>query len=255
MVLADLGYPVVPDTVAPLTYLPGRKGTLQLEMLAAARTVETFPSPVLPRLDALLHEVAAGNTPIVLLNLGLRSAPRWHYATVVGYDLNEETVTVRSGTGRRETFSIFTFNHVWSRARRWAFTIHRPGELPAGTNAPALQQAAIAFARLNPGAPAQRVWEALARRMPQKSAVWIGYGNSAYFAGDLNAASHALEMAVRTDPASSIAWNNLAVVFTAQKRFDSAAKALRHAVSADPRIAQEIARTRDALTMAVRLRK
>lgn len=166
MVLADLGYVVTPEKIAPLAFLPGRNGTLQLEMVAAARRYGAFTAPVAPRLDALLTEVASGHSPIVLLNLGLSWAARWHYATVIGYDLHKNTISLRSGLDENQVMSLFTFRHVWHRAKNWAFSVHNPGELPTNAGQRDLVKSALAFERVNQGSPSLAVWQAIANRWP-----------------------------------------------------------------------------------------
>ena len=69
-------------------YVPARKGSLQIEMLAAARRNGTLAFVIPNRLEALLEELEAGNPVLVLLNLGLSWIPSWHYAVAIGYDLD-----------------------------------------------------------------------------------------------------------------------------------------------------------------------
>ena len=71
-------------------------------------------------LPALLQEVAAGHSVVVLQNLGLDFAPRWHYAVLVGYDRLKREFVLRSGEEERQTLSWATFEHTWTRAGQWA---------------------------------------------------------------------------------------------------------------------------------------
>jgi len=75
-VLVHSGVTTRPETLTPQIYLPGRKGSLQLELLAAARRAGRIPFTLTGGPDALLAELAAGNPVLVLQNLGLRSLPR-----------------------------------------------------------------------------------------------------------------------------------------------------------------------------------
>src|SRR5512139_1678185 len=95
-VLAARGVTVSPEELVREVYLPARQGGL----LAVA---------VEPDLDAVLEEVAAGNPVLVLQNLGLDWLPRWHYAVVVGYDLDAQELLLRSGTEPRRVtqFAVF----------------------------------------------------------------------------------------------------------------------------------------------------
>src|SRR5262249_34979409 len=61
MVLDAAGVAVTPDQLVPQIYLPGRHGSLQVELIAASRRHERIPYVIDPRVDALFAEVAAGH--------------------------------------------------------------------------------------------------------------------------------------------------------------------------------------------------
>src|SRR5690606_32243644 len=69
--LGAAGVDVTPEQLVPLVYVPQRKGSFQVEMLAAARRFGRLAYPLEPRLDALLREVRGGHPVLVLQNLGL----------------------------------------------------------------------------------------------------------------------------------------------------------------------------------------
>ena len=70
-VLSASGSRVAPEDLVAQVYLPERKGSLQVEMLAAARRHGRVSYQLAPRLEDLLRELAAGNPVIVLQNLGV----------------------------------------------------------------------------------------------------------------------------------------------------------------------------------------
>ena len=80
----------------PQVYLPERKGSLQVEMLAAARRHGMVSYQLAPRFEDLLREIAAGTPVIVLQNLGVFSGG-WHYAVAIGYDYDSGQLILRSG--------------------------------------------------------------------------------------------------------------------------------------------------------------
>ena len=69
----------------PQVYLPERKGSLQVEMLAAARRHGMVSYQLAPRFEDMMREIAAGTPVVVLQNLGVFSSG-WHYAVAIGYD-------------------------------------------------------------------------------------------------------------------------------------------------------------------------
>ncbi len=128
----------------PPVFVPAREGSLQIEMLAAPRRHGHIATRIRPDLISLLREVAAGQAPVVLLNLGLSIQPLWHYAVVVGYDLPAGEILLRSGTVQREVMPLSTFERTWSRSSRWAFVVLPPDRLPAQADEAAVTEARVA---------------------------------------------------------------------------------------------------------------
>ena len=88
MVLNTAGVKVSPEELVEQVYLPGRKGSLQVEMLVAARRHGLIAYELAPQVTDTLREIAAGTPAIVLENYGFSWYPVWHYSVVVGYDLD-----------------------------------------------------------------------------------------------------------------------------------------------------------------------
>src|SRR5258706_484241 len=59
-VLDSAGTKITPDALTPEIYLPERRGSLQLELVAAARRHGAIPYILRPALTDLFTEVAAG---------------------------------------------------------------------------------------------------------------------------------------------------------------------------------------------------
>ena len=101
MLLAAAGMAITPDELMPQVYVPEREGSLPPEMLAAARRNGALAMTIAPRLADLLTEVSAGNPVLVLQNLSLPIFPLWHYAVVIGFDLDKGELLLHSGTTER----------------------------------------------------------------------------------------------------------------------------------------------------------
>ncbi|MCX8518283.1 MAG: PA2778 family cysteine peptidase [Rhodoferax sp.] len=101
MVFSAAGIAVTPQALLEQVYLPARKGSLQVEVLAATRRQALLALTLPPSMSALLQEVTAGHPVLVLQNLSLPVYPVWHYAVVVGYDLERNTLTLHSGETER----------------------------------------------------------------------------------------------------------------------------------------------------------
>jgi hypothetical protein len=248
-VLAAAGRPADLATLGEEIFLPGRGGTLQVEMLAGARRHAVLPVRVAPRLEALLDELDAGTPLVVLQNLGLSFMPRWHYAVLVGHDIARDELVLRSGTTKRATVGFTPFEHTWARGGHWAFVALPPGRLPASAEEAPVAEAAVAFERVARPADAVLVYEAASARWPANLVLALGLGNTRHAAGDPAGAAQAFAHAARQHD-SAAAWNNLARVQWERgdraSALDAAAHAVRRAEQAEPRwldAARDTART------------
>jgi hypothetical protein len=235
--LADVGLPADVQALGDAVFLPAREGSLQIEMLGAARRQGAVATRLPGELHALLREVAAGHAVVVLQNLGLDLIPRWHYAVLVGYDLDTLEVVLRSGTTERERMSLRTFEFTWARGGRWAIAVLPAGRWPATASEADALDAAIGFERVAQPAPAAVSYRAFLKRWPDNLLASIGLGNTLFAAGDIPSAEHVFEdLAGRQD--SAVAWNNLARIRLGRGdrpgAMEAAARAVQRAQAAEP---------------------
>ncbi len=228
--LNAVGLSVTPEALTPEVYLPNRQGSLQIEMLAAARRHGAVAYVIPDRLDALLEEIAAGHSVVVLQNLGLQWAPSWHFAVAVGYDLEAGELVLRSGTERRQVMTLNTFQHTWNRSERWAFVALPPGRLPATIDAPRALESIAAFARVGSKEAVYQAYRSAAGRWPEDLPLAIGLGNAAYALGSLEGARRVFEETTRRHPDSGAAYNNLAHVLSELGQYGPARAAAQRAV-------------------------
>jgi tetratricopeptide (TPR) repeat protein len=212
-------------------FLPARTGTLQVEMIAGARRHGAVATRLPGTLDATLREVQAGHPVVVLLNLGLSWAPLWHYAVLVGYDLSAGEVWLRSGTTRRASLPMRTFEHTWTRAGAWAFVALPPGQWPATAEEAAAVESAVGFERVAPAAQAVLVYRSALARWPASLPLQMGVGNTLYASGDKAGAAAAFRAAADRHR-SAPAYINLASTLLELQRRDEAVSAARQAVAA-----------------------
>jgi tetratricopeptide (TPR) repeat protein len=231
MALGAAGVDIEPERIVPQVYLPERQGSLQMELLASARRNQTLAYELSPLLDDLLAEVAAGNPAIVLQNLGLSWAPRWHYAVVVGYDLTAGEILLRSGREQRQIMRMHTFEHTWARGGHWAMLTLPPGRLPATVKEARYAQAAVAFEANGDSEAAHAAYAAAVARWPNNFTARMGLGNTAYALNDLDAAADAFRQAAVDHPDAAAAHNNLAHVLHQQGHFAAALISARQAVA------------------------
>ncbi|MFZ3083928.1 PA2778 family cysteine peptidase [Rhodoferax ferrireducens] len=230
MVATAAGVDVTPDALVDQVYLPGRKGSLQPEMLAATRRQGLLAYPLKPKVEDILREVAAGHPVLVFQNLAFSIYPVWHYAVVMGFDRERHVLLLHSGRTARMEISMFAFERTWARGQYWAMLALKPGQLPA-TAEPQAYTAAAATLERTDARGAQQAFAAAVQRWPDDRAALLGAGNTAYALGQRDAAAKAYRQAVLKHPDFADGWNNLAQVLLELNRRQEASQAIARAVA------------------------
>jgi predicted TPR repeat methyltransferase len=228
-VLSWSGLPVTQDEIAAQVYTPGREGTLRSDVVAAARRNGRLAVPV-GRLSDLTAELAAGHPVMVFQNLGLGWFPVWHYAVAIGYDLDAGDLMLRSGPDARRVIPLGTFERTWQRGDHWGLVVLPPGELPVAADEITVLRAATGLEQAGRFRAAAAAYAVIAERWPESLEAWIGLGNAAHGAGDLDQAEDAFRTATERHPQAAGAWNNLAHVLGATGRRAEAVAAAQRAV-------------------------
>lgn len=247
MVFNAAGVEADVESVTPLVYLPGRQGSLQAEMLGATRRSGLLAYTLAPRLEDLLRELAAGTPVVVLLNLSLKLAPVWHYAVVVGYDLDKREVIVRSAGRRRDEWSFAFLEFFWQDSNYWSMLALAPGRVPASAREGEFAAAVAALERAGRPREAREAYRALLARWPDNPVGLIGLGNVEYALKDLAGAERAFRRASETQPASAAALNNLAHVLAELGRLAEAESVARRAVALEGPLLPQARKTLEAI--------
>jgi hypothetical protein len=211
-VLSASGATVTPEVLVPEVYLPGRRGSLQPELLASTRNHGRMPYVLPPTSEALFATVADGVPVLVLQKLGAGPFPGWHYAVLVGYDAGEERVLLRSGTTRRKAVPAQHFIATWERGGRWAMAAVPPGDMPPVPDFANYMVAAAGLEAVGRVDDARLAYEAAMREWPGQSLPQLALANLAYARGDLAGAERGFNAAAGLDPTNAAARNNRAEV-------------------------------------------
>jgi tetratricopeptide (TPR) repeat protein len=243
--LVASGAKVTPEELVPQVYLPERKGSLQVEMLAAARRHGRISYLLAPRFQDLLRELAAGNPVIVLWD----QAPLggWHYAVAVGYDFEAGELVLRSGETEREVVSFPLHEFMWMRSGYWAMVAMRPDQVPATAEEGRWLSSIAATERAGGAAAARTAYGQFLQRWPRNASAAIGLANAHYALKELPAAERALRDAVEWDPQSVIALNNLAHTLSEQGKHEEALAFLDRAAALGGPHAAAVEQTREAI--------
>lgn len=219
-----------PDQLKDFLYLPDKQGSLQVEMLATARRYGLLAYVLRPELADVLTELAAGNPVIVLQNLGLSWYPLWHYAVVIGYDLNKEELILRSGSNERLVMPLTTFEHTWARSQYWAMLALPPERLPQTAIVENLIPSIAALEFTSPKTDTWPAYTAAMQRWPNNLLVSIATGNRAYNQGKLALAEQLFKQVTQDHPASAAAFNNLAQTQSDQGKYKEALENIHRAL-------------------------
>ena len=245
--LASFDVKVTPDELVSQVYLPARKGSLQVEMLAAPRRYGMVSYQLAPRFEDLLREVASGTPVIVLQNYGFGPFPVWHYAVVAGYDYASGEVILRSGEKKRLTAPFGALEYTWKKSGYWAMVASRPERIPVTASESSYLAAIAALERAGDANAAGRAYEAFLARWPDNLPAAIGLANSRYALGDLAAAESVLRRASERHPASAALLNNLAQVLSDQGRNREALATIERASALEGPYAQAVRDTRELI--------
>ncbi|MCL7743605.1 PA2778 family cysteine peptidase [Guyparkeria hydrothermalis] len=231
MLLAEADRPAEVDELIPQVFLPGREGSVQPEMLATTRRHGLVPYVIPGTTDWLIAETAAGHPVAVLQNLSLPWWPAWHYAVVIGYDLDEESLILHSGETPRMEMGMGRFDNTWARSDRWAFVALPPGELPASPVGRPAAQAVAAFESVQGSEEALPAWRALAERRPDLALAQFGLGNALVASGESRDAVTAFRRATEADPGFAAAWLNLGLLLRSLGEGEAARGAIERAAA------------------------
>ena len=236
------------DRLKPQLITPALDGTLQYDMLGATRRAGRVAYVIRPSLGELFDNLAHGRPVVVLQRLGIPGNV-WHFAVVVGYDLQHDSVTLRSSTARALVLSIGQFDATWAGGGRWGFVALRPGEFPAQVQPLRYLEAVAPMETVAPRAARQAYRDALAR-WPDSWVAMMGLGNLAYARKDYTQAAARFAQAARAHPGDGDPLNNLAQALLAAGDLRGARGAVDQAVAIGKPNAPVYARTREQIEAA-----
>lgn len=209
-VLGATGVYATPEQLAPLVYIPGRRGSLQVEMLAAARGKGRVAYVLEPGFSQVQAELAAGMPVLVLQDLGALGIRRWHFAVVIGYDPELDVVILRSGTRRRHLQRRTDFLRTWQAGGNWAAVVTEADRPPATATGGGFIRALADAERSLPRSAVEAGHAAALERWPDDPLVLLANGNVAYGNQRLADAISLYRQLLTAEPGNVAGRNNLA---------------------------------------------
>jgi hypothetical protein len=242
--LAHLSLPVTADDLVKDLYIPARKGTVQVEMLATPRRHGIVSYTLAPRMADVLREIAAGNPVIVLQNYSTWPILKfWHYAVAIGFDAVSGTVQLRSGEEERLSIPLGIFEYTWKDGGNWAMVVVPPDRIPATADRARYFDSIAALERAGQPAAAAVAYEQFLTRWPDDLGASVGLANAYYAIGHLERTEDALRRALDRHPGSVVVLNNLAHTLSERGRSKEALELIERAAADGPH-AKTVSETR-----------
>ena len=234
MTMNFYGYKITPTELAKDVFTPNLKGSLQIEMQAVVRKHGMLAYELTPELVYLLAEVSVGHPVIVLQNLSIKWYPVWHYAVVIGYDLNRNTITLHTGVNSNYQVSMSTFERTWQRANNWAIVVLPSDTLPNDRNLINVLQAAVDLEQVGQIEHANLAYRSIAKRWPNSYVAVMGMANTYLNLQQLEKATASYLRAAEIQPHQADIYNNLAYSLHALSCHDSSLQSIQCAITLEP---------------------
>ncbi len=229
------------------TLIPAKGGTLQIEMVTAARANGLIAYPMEPTFEALFAELNAHHPVIVLVNRSFSWHPLWHYAPVIGYDEEKRSILVHFSDQPNEAVSLATFAALWKRSGNWGVILLPPGELPASISSKTFLRAVYEFEKTGENAGAILTYQSALSRWPEDTDILFALANAEYNVLNLSEAEKNYRKILAINPSYTLALNNLSILLCHSGRSDEGLKLLDKVASDDPKIQSLIKASREEI--------
>lgn len=210
MAMRWAGHEISVVEVAEQVFTPGAQGSFQSDLISASRRQGLMAVPI-RNLDSLLQEVASGHPVIVFENLGLSWAPQWHYALVLGFNLQKPEVIMHSGHTAYYHWDMRKFERSWMLGDYWGLVILPAGELAASADELTQVGAAVGLELAQKNKESEKSYQKILEKWPNSLVALIGLANLAHKNKDQKKAVRLLRRAVDAHPKSEAAKHNLLI--------------------------------------------
>ncbi len=122
------GMEETPQAIAPKLFIPELEGSLQIEMISATRQHGFLAYAEKGNLEQLFSLINDNIPVIVLQNVATSWFPMWHYALVIGYDIDKRDVILHSGETERRISELKAFERTWQRGKYWLLAVVPPSK-------------------------------------------------------------------------------------------------------------------------------
>jgi len=219
------------DEVAQQTLTPKLKGSLQLSMKATARQYGLIPYEINKNLKSVLRELTNDTPVIVLLNLGLKPIPVWHYSVLTGFDKADKKIFLSAPKGDETWMTFDEFETFFERGGNWAIVALKPPSLPVSADEQEVIKAILDMYDTGAKDIAKHALVSYLSRNPSSYLGIVALANMYFSDGDFKSASFMYEQALDLKPKDPAMLNNLAESLLKQNRPLEARKYVLEAIS------------------------
>ncbi len=229
------------------TLIPAKGGTLQIEMVIAARANGLIAYPLEPTYESLFSELSVHHPVIVLVNRSFSWYPLWHYVPVIGYDEEKRNIHGHFSDQPNESVPLATFAALWKRSGNWGVVLLPPGKLPSSVSPKTFLRSVYEFEKTGDSEGAIRAYHSALMRWPDNTEILFALANADYSASHLIEAEAHYRKLLALNPSNPLALNNLAMVLCRSHRSEEALKLLDKVVSIDSKIQSLIKASREEI--------
>lgn len=226
-----------PTSLTDQLWTPEAKGTFSSDMIATVRAHELVPIPAPKKLSELLELTSRGWPSIHLLNLGFKWLPQWHYAVLVGYDLEKQAVLMRSGTTEERWYSFYQFERTRRLAGYWSIIPSPLNDFPAMNDWKPSFKEVLNMLEVRPDL-GNRVLVTSRNTYPEQWQFKYATANSFYGQSRFKEAAEFYIMAIEQSSREPEVWNNLAYTYQQLQCQDLAVLAVTCATKIEPENAE-----------------
>lgn len=225
---------ISPEEISSRVYLPEKKGSLQVELIAEFRSQGLVPYLLEPNLENILDEVESGFPVLILQNFGTERLPIWHYAVVTGFDLKERNLILNSGKQQGLKIKLSRFLKTWKRAGHWAIVAVPVNKMPVTANLTDYLSVVADMEALGNLEAAKSGYEMAADYWADSELPLLGLANVAYQSGNYASSRAYLSKALELAPENPDILNNLAYTHAAEGCFVRAMDSINKALKLEP---------------------
>lgn len=192
-----------------ITYTPGAEGTYKKDMISAARRIG-MAAYLVKDFETMLSSVDQSMPVVVFQNLGVKWIPYWHYALLVGYNMEEDVLYLHSADKSNLATPYSRFLKEWRAGDSWSYTFTPAAKIPSFAQIEDVVVNGMIFEKLQRVADAESLYLAAEKKWPHRMEPKAALAQVFYSQKKVKLAIQKLNEALKLDPQSAALHFNLA---------------------------------------------